>query len=410
MTNDALGSRETVRLIAGREVRVRLRAKAFLWSTAAFVLAVVVGGVVIKLVAASEGTKHVGYTAEAVAAAAAIEASSDSVGLTIDVAEVASEQAGKEALLSGDLDALVTQTSPQLTVVVKDKLDPRMEPLFGWLAQQFALVDAVASLGGDPVEVAQTVGSATPQVAALEPTPEVDGGQIAAGYITGVLLFLALMTAGQLVAQGVVEEKSSRVVELLLATVRPWQLMAGKVLGIGAVGLLQVVLVVGAGAVTAFSLGLLDGSSLDLGSTALWAVAWFIIGFTTYALVLAGLASLVSRQEDVGSVTAPVTTLMVVPYVIGVSLAPWSPDSPLVFWLSMIPFASPMVMPIRIALGSVAAWEIAVSVSVSLALIPALVWLAGRVYSNAVLRTGGRVRLADALRPDPSRRRTRQLW
>ena len=78
------------------------------------------------------------------------------------------------------------------------------------------------------------------------------------------------MTAGQLVAQGVVEEKSSRVVELLLATVRPWQLMAGKVLGIGVIGLTQVVLVVGAGAGTALALGLVDTSSINLGVTALW--------------------------------------------------------------------------------------------------------------------------------------------
>ena len=112
---------------------------------------------------------------------------------------------------------------------------------------------------------------------------------------------MALMTAGQLVAQGVVEEKSSRVVELLLATLRPWQLMAGKVLGIGLMGLLQMVLVVGAGVGTGVGPRTWwTPASVDLGSTAVWALVWFVIGFATYALVLAALASLVSRQEDVG--------------------------------------------------------------------------------------------------------------
>ena len=96
----------------------------------------------------------------------------------------------------------------------------------------------------------------------------------------------------------------------------------------------------------------------------------------------------------------PVTGVMIVPYVIGISIAPWAPDNPLVVWLSYIPFCSPMIMPIRIALGAVETWEILISVALSLAVIPLLVWFAGRVYSNAVLHTGGRVRLTDALRRD----------
>ncbi|MNW56561.1 ABC-2 family transporter protein [compost metagenome] len=206
------------------------------------------------------------------------------------------------------------------------------------------------------------------------------------------------MTCGQLVAQGVVEEKTSRVVELLLATIRPWQLMAGKVLGIGAIGLLQLVVVVGGGVGTAFALGLVDASSVNLGATAAWVLVWFVIGFVMYSLALAALAALVSRQEDVGSVITPVLMLMMIPYIIGISIGPWDPENPLVVWLSYIPFCSPLLMPIRIALGTVETWEILLAVGLSLALVPVLVWLAGKIYSNAVLRTGGRIKLKDALR------------
>jgi ABC-2 type transport system permease protein len=219
--------------------------------------------------------------------------------------------------------------------------------------------------------------------------------------IVGILLFVALMNAGQLVAQGVVEEKTSRVVELLLATLRPWQLMAGKVLGIGGVGLAQLVVVVGSAVAVALGFGILESTSLDIGSVAVWALVWFVVGFATYALVLAALAALVSRQEDIGSVTGPVLALMIVPYIIGISIAPYDPDNSIVVILSFVPFAAPFIMPIRQALGTAEGWEVALSLGLSLAVIPVLVWLAGRIYSNAVLYAGGRVKLKDALRTSP---------
>ena len=116
-----------------------------------------------------------------------------------------------------------------------------------------------------------------------------------------------------------------------------------------------------------------------------------------YAVVLAALAALVSRQEDVGSVTAPVVMLMVVPYMLGITLGVQDPTSPVIVWLSFIPFASPIVMPIRVAMGTAPTWEVLVSLAISTALIPVLVWGAGRIYSNAVVRMGARVRLRDAL-------------
>ena len=89
---------------------------------------------------------------------------------------------------------------------------------------------------------------------------------------------------------------------------------------------------------------------------------------------------------------------MVIPYIIGITIAPWDPHNPLVVWLSFVPFCSPLIMPIRIAVGGVEGWANLLSVCLSLAVIPILVWLAGRVYSNAVLRSGSRVSLREALR------------
>ncbi|WP_146845396.1 ABC transporter permease [Cellulomonas terrae] len=386
-----------IRLIAGREITTRVRSKAFVWTTVALVAAVVLGGVLLHLVGSqSDSAQKVGVTPEASGVAEQLVALGSVIGTTVETQEVDSAEAAEPLLKDGTVSAVVTGTDP-LTVLVHTELPDALAPVLGSLAQQEALSSAVTDLGGDPGEVGREIAQAAPDVTALEPEPERDSAQVVAGFVAGILLFISLMTAGQLVAQGVVEEKSSRVVELLLATVRPWQLMAGKVLGIGVIGLTQVVLVVGAGAGTAAVLGLVDASSINLGVTALWVIVWFVVGFTMYALALAALSALVSRQEDVGSVTAPIMTLMMIPYLIGVSIAPWDPNNPLVVWLSFVPFCAPMLMPIRIALGEVAPWEVAVSLGLSLALIPVLVWLAGRIYSNAVLRSGGRIKLKDAL-------------
>ncbi len=97
--------------------------------------------------------------------------------------------------------------------------------------------------------------------------------------------------------------------------------MAGKVTGIGVIGLLQVVAVLGAAAGKSLALGLLDSRSLDLGATIAWTLVWFVVGFIAYSLALATLASMVSRQEDVASITAPVLVLMDIPCLIGISIA-----------------------------------------------------------------------------------------
>ena len=118
--------------------------------------------------------------------------------------------------------------------------------------------------------------------------------------------------------------------------------------------------------------------------------------------MLGALSSLVSRQEDVGSIISPVLFLLMVPYIVGVTIAPWEPDSPVVLWLSMFPLFSPLLMPIRIAIGAAPAWQVALSLGLSVATIAILVVLAGKIYSRAVMRTGARVSLREALKRGPA--------
>ena len=384
----------TIRLIAEREVRVKLASKSFLIATGALVAVMLLGGVLFKVIGSSDPLE-VGLTPDTAALASSVTALGGSG--EVETKDVPDVEAGKKQVRDGDLDALLVETSTGFEVFVDSDLDTTLESVFAAISQQQALSSEITELGGDPDEVARALVQATPTVTELDPN-DTDGAQVVAGYVVGILIFLGLIMTGQLVAQGVVEEKTSRVVEILLATVRPWQLMVGKVLGIGLVGLLQIGAVVLSGVASALAFGLLDTSSLNLGVAAVGALGWFVIGYVTFALLLAGLAALVSRQEEVASVTSPVTMLMTVPYIVGVSVAIWDPDAPIVVWMSQIPFCAPMVMPIRMAAGEVPGWQLAVSIGLSLAVIPVLVWLAGRMYSNAVLQTGDRMKLLQALK------------
>ena len=283
---------ETIRLVAGREITTRIRSKAFLWTTGLLVVAIVAGGVILNLALDSSSATSVAVTPQTEALAQPLQAIARANDEAIRIVEVDNDAAARAAVADEDADAALTGSPTDFTVVVRSQPDPNQYSMLTVLRQQTALGAAVTDLGGDPAQVAQQLATATVKIQALDPAPERDGGQIAAGYVAGILLFLALQTTAQLVSQGVVEEKSTRVVELLLSTIRPWQLMAGKVTGIGVIGLLQVVAVIAAAAGTALTLGLLDTSSLDLGATIAWALVWFVVGFITFSLALAALASL----------------------------------------------------------------------------------------------------------------------
>lgn len=382
-----------VALIAGREVRTKALSRTFVLTTLTIVAAIVLGSGLATWLASPEAEKvavvadsrELGSTLRALAAAGDTE---------VELVEAADRAEAERLVADGDVDLALL---PGSTVLVESEVPSSLSPLISAMVQQQALSSEVVALGGDPAAVGSALAEAVPVVERLD-GEERDGAQVFAGLAAGILIFVAVMSTGQMVAQGVVEEKSSRVVELLLATVRPWQLLTGKVLGIGVVGLIQVVCVLAASVVSALAFDLFDASSLDLGATALWTLVWFVLGYATYAIVLAGLAALVSRQEDVAQVISPVMVVMMIPYFLAVTVVPWDPGNVVVRVLSQVPFCAPLMMPVRVAIGGVEAWEVALSLGLSVAALPVLIWLAGRLYARGVLRTGARVGLLAALR------------
>ncbi|GAA5154969.1 MULTISPECIES: ABC transporter permease [Amycolatopsis] len=390
------GTWGAIGLVAHREITTRLRSKAYLISTAALILVLVAFTVVLKLIGGTTSDHTIGYTAPNASLAAPLQVSAQAIGQHVTTRPV-DEAQGREAVRDGSLDALLVGDGTRVRVVVQEDLNSDLRTALNVLASRLALDQQITRLGGDPAQVNAAVASASVDVEPLSPPRQYDPQQLVLGIIAGVLVYVSLMINGQLVAQGVVEEKTSRVVELLLATIRPWQLMAGKVLGIGAVGLLQVLAIAAAGLAAGLATGVLTLAVSAAAGTVVWLVVWYLLGFLMYSIVFAGLGALVSRQEEVGGAVTPALLFVVAGYVVGVSVLPADPGNRLVEILSVLPFFAPTLMPMRLGLGGVPVWEAALSVLLVAALIPVLVWFAGRIYRNAVLRTGAKVRLREAL-------------
>ena len=395
-----LGTARALRLIAGREIGTRVRSRAFQVMTTLFVVAIAATVLILNAVGGETSSSTVAVTAADGRQAAAIVAAGRSLEKDMRVRTVTDVADGRRAVRDGDVDALVSTGAAGggYQVTVDRELPDDLTAVLTVAARQAALEAQVASLGGDPATVGRAIATAGVDVTALRPKHEVDGSRLLLGLLSGGLVYLSLMIFGPMVAQGVIEEKSSRVVELLLAVVRPWQLMAGKVVGIGVVALGQLALI----GVVGVGLGIATGqlgmpAGLAVGSVAM-ALLWYLIGFSMYALLFAAAGALVSRQEDASGVTPPIIAAIIVPYIVGISVLPASPHSGLVLVLAMIPLFAPVLMPMLIGIGSVAVWQVVLALLLAVALTGLLVWLAGRVYGNAVKRSGTRVAIRDALR------------
>ncbi|WP_290059861.1 ABC transporter permease [Amycolatopsis solani] len=389
-----------VGLVASREISTRVKSKAFRVATVVMLLLIVVGILLIKLVSGGGGADStVGYTPATAAFSAPLKASGQAVDESIDLTQVADEAAGRAKLADGSIDALLTGDGKTVHVQVKKDLDGKLSNVLQLLSRQVALDQQISALGGNPAQFQAAIASATfVEDPPLEQPYDYNGQQLVLGIAAGILIYLSLMINGQSVAQGVVEEKTSRVVELLLSTIKPWQLMAGKVLGIGVVGLIQMLVIGAGGVITGLAAGVLTISVSAAVGTVVWLIVWYLLGFFMYSIVFAALGALVSRQEDVGGATMPALMFVIAGYVVGISVLPSDPGNTFVEVLSVIPVFAPTLMPMRLAMGGVPVWEAVLSVGLVVLMIPGLIWLAARIYRNAVMRSGAKVKLRDALR------------
>ena len=389
--NRELGSAALVRLVAAREISARIRDKNFVISSVV-ILVVLLGLLGFQVAVSSDGeSTRVGLVGGEPGIEQALEAQGEALDVDVSVVEVADRAAAEQALEDGDVDGvLLADGAPEL--LVEQTAGGSLEAVVQGAVAQQALAGQLADAGVTELELPEVA------VTSLDPDSDADAERVVTAIIGVGILYGLLIMFGQFVAQGVVEEKSSRVVELLLATMRPWHLLAGKILGLGLLGLAQIVLVavLGVGGALAFDIVEVPG---DLIGTAVAVVAWFVLGYAFYAAIFAVAASLVSRQEDLGSVLMPTTLVLVAAFVVGIQAAA-NPDGTLAVVTSYVPGLSPLVMPVRQAAGDVAAWEVGLSAVVAVLAVAVVVRIGGRVYASSLLRTSGKTKIREALRAD----------
>ncbi|OLL20988.1 MULTISPECIES: ABC transporter permease [unclassified Rhodococcus (in: high G+C Gram-positive bacteria)] len=390
-----LSPARAVALVARREFLTQIRKKSFLISNAIILLAIVGGIVAVSLFSGDDEPATVGVVGDP-ALGAAVTAVGEATGSPVDVTEIPDAGTGRDRVRDGELDvALVPGPAGSVTAVAESEIDPVLRATIDTAVAQQAQVEALTARGVDPSALAADTARATVTVEALDPPDPEQAQRTTLAIAAVVLLYMQIMMFGMYVAMGVVEEKSSRVVELLLSTLRPLQLLWGKILGIGAVGLLQLTAYGVAGVGAGLATGTLTVTGAALGTLA-GTLGWFVLGFAFFAVLYAAAGSMVSRQEDVNATASPLMVLIVAMFFAAFS----SVDDPESTWstvLSWIPPFSAILMPLRIASGVATPLQIVGTIVLMLLVTGALSVVGARIYRRSILRIGRVVTWKEAI-------------
>ncbi|MGM1030685.1 MAG: ABC transporter permease [Actinomycetota bacterium] len=349
-------------IVAQREIMTKLRSKSYIISTI-ILLALVFAGVLFSAVGPQLFDEDT-----TVATTGSVAPSLQSIdGLAVET--LSSADAVRQAVLDGTVDAGVVQgDGPSGLLVVADR-------------------EAPSSL--------MQMLSVSPELQLLDPNAPDPMLTYFIGLAFGIVFFMSAMTFGQTIAQSVVEEKQSRIVEIMLATVSARAILAGKIVGNSVLAFAQIVLIAAivllGGAVTGSQL-LLDG----LGMPIVWFVALFTVGFVMLAALYAAAAALVSRSEDLATATSPLMMLVMVPYFLVIIFN----NNPLALQImSYVPFSAPVAVPMRVYLGTMEWWEPYLSLAILVAFTVLVIGFAARVYERSLLKTGAMVKWRHALKP-----------
>ena len=386
-----------IRLVAMRELIERGRSRAFLISLITTVVLLGAGAVLPTFIG-GPGTEHLGIVGTPPAQfGTALGAVANAADIDLATESVSNENDGQTRLQDGSLDALLVVGSDRASAryVVKERQNELLGQVVGQAWAAARAQDVLTQQGVDPATLA--AAATPPAVTELEPSDPNRDTSFLFANVGVILLFISIFTFGYWVLSGVVEEKQSRVVEVVLATVEARDLLMGKVIGIGLLGLGQLVVMVVVGLGLGIALGRFTLPPTTAGSI-VQLLLWFILGYALYSTALGALGALASRIEEASNAATPVTFVAMGAYFFALIVVLDDPGGLPARIGSLIPPVAPMVVPLRAALGAVEPWEVIVAAALTIAAIWGMFVLGGRIYSGAVLRTGGRIKLQDAWR------------
>lgn len=388
-----------------REIKERFRSKAYLITSALTVLLVlaliglpqVFGSDTEELTIGAVGSGNARIIATTVDLGTADDERGDPPSLSIDTVEFGSREEAVAALEAGDVDAVIVDGEE---VVVETTAGFGGSSVAGQLQRAAGAVQiqaVVEEQGQQASDIIELLTSDPLEVTTLtQGDPAESESRTVIAYFGLLLLYMAVLLYGSWILTGVTEEKSSRVVEVLLSSIRPWQILGGKILGIGTLAILQLLLTIGVAVIalrvtSAFDLPPIDAIAV------LNLLLWFVIGFLLFAVLFGAAGSLVSRTEDAQTIAMPMSLTAVVGFFVSLS-ALNDPEGSVAVAATFFPLTAPFVVPVRAALQAIPAWQYLLAVVISLLALVLLTGVAGRIYSGGVLRFGSRVGWREAWR------------
>ncbi|MFC3242461.1 ABC transporter permease [Gordonia humi] len=370
----------------------RVRTRSFVVTNVIMLLVAIVGCIVAAQFVGDDGPKTETVATQGVSpgAKASITATGEQLGVTLKLTD--SADARTQAADGSVKAAVVAEPGGGFRVYSEDELDSDLEAAIKGGISSAAVDAALQKAGTDPATLQQNTS------VTVERTKKVaddQGQRLALSYVGTLLMFMMVFGGGMAVAVGVVEEKVSRIVEILLATVKPGHLLWGKILGIGIVQMASTLLFAAAGFITATATGLLTIPSVA-GAMLGVSIVWLILGFLFFAALYAATGAMVSRQEEINSASWPLMIIAMATLYAGI-FGITSPGSSLMSVLAWIPPFSSTVIPMRVATDESSWFEVAGSCVVMAVVTAIAVWVAGRIYRRSVLLTGARVPWKTAL-------------
>lgn len=378
-------------IVATREILVKVTDRAFIVGTLVSV-ALIVGmlGLQIFLSNRTSTTKAVVTTSEA-------RTFADQVGTvahqrddkaSVEVTQLPDAAAARAAVTAGDADVYLAKTEQGWQLTFKDSVSGDLKQIVQEQSVQDALQANATRLGTTAAEL-QRGTTVTTQI--LVGSEQQAGLAKAVGFIFAILFFMSALGFGLQIAQSVVEEKQSRIVEILASAIPLRQLLAGKVVGNTVMALAQMILYTGVGLI---GLAFTDYKNLvpALSASVAWYIAFFLAGFLALACIWAVAGSLASRQEDLQATTMPLTMTLTLIYVAG-----FTASGMVQTILSYVPVVSAVLMPVRLVEGSASWWQALVALLLNIAFAALTVYLGERIYRRSLLQTQGRIGYKQAL-------------
>jgi ABC-2 type transport system permease protein len=380
-------SLRSVRLVATREILERGRSRGYLLSLLFTLLVLGAGFILPSLLLSDQSRKIAVVEPRPAGLEQALQQTADSYGVKVAISSLPDRSSAEDAVRNDKVDAALVvpaDLSGPGVLIVHQSANSEVQAVATGAVQQLRAAGALELL-------------TPPSITPLEPPSASDTTAIIFANAGIILMFIGIFSYGTWVLTGVVEEKQSRVVEVVLSTVRPRDLLMGKVLGIGLLALLQLAVLVTAGLLAVQISGRLVLPPTTVGAV-VQLLTWFILGFALYSTTMGFLGSLASRVEDASNASMPVTMTATACYLASIILVTQNPDGLLARVMTFFPPSAPMVVPLRTALGAIEPWEIGLSIVIMLVSIWVLFTVGARVYAGAVLQVGSRMKIRDAWR------------